>query len=226
MPTTATPSQAHPNAPAPLCAAATSALAQAATLILQAFAQFVFSRFHVIGEPAGIALHRRIVRAYRRFQHLLALAALGREPRRYIHGPNRPTARRQPSPRLPRRRGWGSDLLGYQGNAFGSQLHHLLTQPETIALLRAAPARTRIAAARALGPILHMFAWPLPDVLQQAGPPRPRRKRPRSEPKPRWPSGQRRPITHPYPMLPGDKPLQPYVRRASRAWKKSPVPTG
>lgn len=169
---------AHANPAA--SALALSALGGAVAAILAAFARFVFARFHVIGTPAGIALHRRITRAYKRLQHILALAAQGREPRIHAPRPNRPRATPRPKPVLPRRRGWGCDMFGHHGNAYGSQLNHLLTQPETIALLRAAPARTRIAAARAVRPILHMFAWPMPDVLQHAGPPRPRRRRPRA----------------------------------------------
>ena len=172
------PNSARPGARLAIASPAASALAHAVTVILQTFAQFVFARFHVIGTPTGAALHRRITRAYQRLQHILALAAQGREPRQYTPRPSQPRTTKRPKSVLPRRRGWGADLLGHHGNAYGSQLHHLLTQPETIALLRAAPARTRIAAARAVRPILHMFAWPMPDVLQQAGPPRPRRRRP------------------------------------------------
>ena len=195
-------------------ARALSALAGAATVILVAFAQFVFGRFHALGEPTGAALHRRIVRAYQRLQHLLALAAQGREPRRYAPRPSRRGTAPRPRPVLPRRRGWGADLLGHHGNAYGSQLHHLLTQPDTIALLRAAPARTRVAVARAVRPLLHMFAWPLPDMLQAAGPPRPRRRRP-YRPKPR-------PDT-PRPDPPRPAPLSafpPYPQRAIRHWRK------
>ena len=214
------PNRARPGARLALASPATSALAQAATLILTAFASFVFARFHIIGTEPGIALHRRITRAYKRLQLILALAALGKEPRQHTPRPTRAQTTQRPKSVLPRHRGWGGALLGHHAVAYGSQLNHLLTQPETIALLRAAPARTRIAAARAVRPILHMFAWDLPDVLQQAGPPRPRKSSPRAQPKPRWPAGQRRPATHPYPMLPEDKPLRPYVRRAARAWKK------
>jgi len=216
----APPLQAHPNAPAPERTAALLALVHAFTLILETFGRFVVSRFHVIGDATGSALNRRVVRAYRRLQHILALAATGKEPRQYA--PRATHTRKTPAPRkLPRKFGWGCDMLGHHGNAYGSQLHHLLTQPDTIALLRAAPARTRMAVARAVRPILHMFAWPMPDVLQQAGPPRPRRKRPVT-PKPRWPRGLKRPATHPYPMLPEDTPLRPWVRRTARAWNKTP----
>ena len=171
------PNSARPGARLALASPATSALAQAATLILTTFAQFVFAHFHVIGTEPGIALHRRITRAYKRFQLILALAALGKEPRQHTPRPTRAQTTKRPKSVLPRRRGWGSAMFGHHATAYGSQLNHLLNQPETIALLRAAPARTRIAAARAVRPILHMFAWDLPDVLQRPGPPRPRPKR-------------------------------------------------
>jgi len=94
-------------------------------------------------------------------------------------------------------------MLGHHAAAYGSQLNHLLHQPETIALLRAAPARTRMAAARAVRPILHMFAWNLPDVLQHAGPPRPRRQR--APPPPPLPPtrGGKYPRLNPYTYSPG-----------------------
>ncbi len=221
MPPTAPPRRTPRATSRPICAQSAASLSSALTLILETFARFVFGRFHVIGRPIGSPLHRRVVRAYQRLQRLLALAAQGREPRHYRPRPTR--ARPTTATPLPRKNGWGCDLLGYQGNAYGSQLHHLLTRPETTALLRAAPARTRMAAARAVRPILHMFAWPMPDVLQQAGPPPPRRKRPHPGTRPRWPKGPRRPITHPSPMLPDDQPLRPYVARAARARKK-PTP--
>ena len=123
-------------------------LAAVAQLILAAFARFVFGRGHVIDEPAGIALHRRITRAYKRLQLILALAALGKEPRQHTPRPTRAQTTQRPKSVLPRRRGWGSAMFGHHATAYGSQLNHLLNQPETIALLRAAPARTRIAAAR------------------------------------------------------------------------------
>lgn len=226
MPGTA-PSRGLPGATSrPICAQAATALSDALTLILENFARFIFGRHHVIGAPVATPLHRRIVGAYRRLQRLLALAAQGREPRRYAPrsrpAPSHPARTRSATAApLPRRRGWGCDLLGYQGNAYGSQLYNLLIRPETTALLRAAPGRTRLAAARAVRPILHMFAWPMPDVLQQAGPPPPPRKRSRPASRLRWPGGKRRPFTHPYPMLPEDKPLRPYVVHAARAWKKS-----
>jgi hypothetical protein len=219
MPPSAPPRRARRTASRPICAQAAATLSGALARILEAFALFVFARYHVIGAATGSPLHRRIQRATRRLQRLLALAAQGREPRRYTHRPRPARARASTATPLPRRYGWGCDLFGYQGNAFGHQLHTLLNRPETTALLRAAPARTRLAAARAVRPLLHMFARPMPDVLQPAGPPRPRRRRPRPGTRLHWPGG-RRPYTHPYPMLPGDPPLRPYVVRAARAWKR------
>ena len=216
MPATAQTLRAHPNRPAP-CAAAANLLANAATLILQAFAAFVFARFHILGTPTGKALHARIARATRRLQHLLALAAQGREPRQYTPRPNRAPTTKRPKSLLPRRRGWGAAMFGHHGNAYGSQLNHLLQQPETIALLRAAPARTRIAAARAVRPILHMFAWDLPDVLQRPGPPRPRRRRP-AKPRPmRETRGGKYPRFNPFTYSPGRIPPVPGAAAKNRA---------
>ena len=202
------PNSARPGARLAIASPAASALAHAAAVILTAFAQFVFARFHVIGTEHGIALHRRITRAYKRLQHILALAAQGREPRQYTPRPTRAQTTKRPKSLLPRRRGWGGAMFGHHAVAYGSQLNHLLNQPETIALLRAAPARTRIAAARAVRPILHMFAWDLPDVLQRPGPPRPRPKRaPAARGAPAQPtSGGKYPRFNPYTYSPGKMP--------------------
>ncbi len=200
------PNRARPGARLALASPAASALAHAAAVILTAFAQFVFAHFHVIGTDPGIALHRRITRAYKRLQHILALAALGREPRHYTPRPTQPRATPRPKSILPRRRGWGAAMFGYHAVAYGSQLNHLLNQPETIALLRAAPARTRIAAARAVGPGLPMFAWDLPDILQRPGPPR---SRPQRAPQPRpgpGPRGGKYPRFNPRTYSPGKIP--------------------
>ena len=78
-----------------------------------------------------------------------------------------------PPERLPHRRGWL--LQAMAGRYSGSQFEHLLTDPELIAAIHAAPAL-----ARPLRGLCHMLGIPLPDLIRL--PKRPRKPR---EPKPK-----------------------------------------
>jgi hypothetical protein len=89
--------------------------------------------------------------------------------------PRRRTARpgcRPPSPyRLPRKFGLLIRLMPGSAACFGSQLQHFLAEPETTALLEAAPQ-----AGRLFRPLCRMLAIPVPPSLRL--PPRPARATP------------------------------------------------
>ena len=81
-----------------------------------------------------------------------------------------------PPERLPRRRGW---LLQAIARSYGGQqFQHLLTDPELIAAIQAAPEL-----ARPLRGLCHMLGIPVPDLIRL--PERPRPPRPPNPPKPK-----------------------------------------
>ena len=134
-------------------------------------------------------LWSRLQRTIRRFARLAELVAQNRLP------PPRPPRKRPETPeqtskperakklRLPQGFAWLLPLVPMVGN-YGSQLEHLLQDPEMLALIEAAPQAKRL-----LRPILHMLGRRPPPLL--ALPARPRKPRPK---KPRTPR-ERRP-TH------------------------------
>ncbi len=84
-------------------------------------------------------------------------------------GPRRRAASRQPSKRprptyqrLPRRFAWLLPLVPGEAAAYGSQLQHLLADPEMAALIAAAPQAGRI-----LRPLCRMLGVRLPPSLRQ-----------------------------------------------------------
>jgi hypothetical protein len=80
-----------------------------------------------------------------------------------------------PPERLPRRAGWLTQAMA--GRYSGSQFEHLLTDPELIAAIHAAPAL-----ARPLRGLCHMLGIPVPELIRL--PERPRQPRPPKPPKP------------------------------------------
>jgi len=129
-------------------------------------------------------------------------------------------AEQAPTLRLPRAHGWVNHRIPESAPPSGL-LDTFLRQhePELRQFLIAAPQ-----AARYLRPLCQQLGLPQPDWLQRPSPAREARQRPhapRPAASPRWPQGQRRPPTHPAPMLPGDKPLRPWVHRTANAWKKA-----
>ena len=104
-----------------------------------------------------------------------ALAAPGATPPL----PSRPARRR-----FPRRPGW-LRAVSLDTAAAGSQLQHLLTDPEMAALLAATPALARL-----LRPLCRMLAVVAPGI--PAAPARPRAPRPPRPPRPpKWRPGRR-----------------------------------
>ena len=151
--------------------------------------------------PMLLAIVGRILRASHRFANLLARFRAGGPMARAARA--RPSARPSASPsgpppagpraapalRLPRRWGWLLPLLPVDAAVAGSQLGHLLAQPELAGLIAGSPGLARL-----LRPLARMLAMDLPAPLQ---PPR-RAAKPRPEPVRRTPPPQ-----HPGPQYPG-----------------------
>ncbi len=161
-------------------------------------------RLPALPHPVWALFQQRLARLATRFQALFdrwqsnTLPA-PRAPRPgRIHRPA-PHLASHPSPRLPRAHGWAGRRLPEAGPP-ASFLISLLQNPEAKSFVQAAPQ-----AGRLLRPLCRALGQPQPDWLQL-----PRRPRP-SPPKAARP---------PAPEPPPDRPLQPYVRAAVRAWKK------
>jgi hypothetical protein len=88
-----------------------------------------------------------------------------------------PKPPRQRDRLLPQQFGWLIRFVPYEAASFGSQLQHLLSQPEMVALIEAAPQAGRI-----LRPLCWMLAIPLPPNLRL--PAKPRKPRPPRQPAP------------------------------------------
>ncbi len=152
--------------------------------------------------PLLLLVWTRIRRASLRIARLAARAASGKPPiirRTPRAAPQNPEpqnpASRKPASRLPRRAGW---LIGPvpAAGGYASQLQYLLTQPDMIALLDAAPGIDRL-----LRPLCRMLAVARPKL-----PPRPKRP---ARPAPQPPHAPATPPTRDIPR--GDRP------RAARA---------
>ena len=130
-----------PAIPAPVSAYAPE-FARRLGIILRMLAAIVARR--LAREPRFIALvvplWRRINRATRRFERLMAGLAAGRLPKPSRSGHGGP---RQPNP-LPRGRGWLVRVLGHEAAGCASQLQALLAEPEAAGLLALVPAAARI----------------------------------------------------------------------------------
>ena len=130
--------------------------------------------------PLVVATYGRLCRSIRRFASLLARFRAGpwttRSPRSRLPSP-RPPRPGAASLRLPRGWGWLLPLVPADAAAAGSQLSHLLAQPEMAELIAGAPTLGRI-----LRPLARMLAIDLPPPLQAPKPkpkPAPARQNPR-----------------------------------------------
>ncbi len=119
--------------------------------------------------PLLMLVWTRIRRASIRIARLAARAASGKPPivLRAPRAAPQNSAPRKPASRLPRRAGW---LIGPvpAAGGYASQLQYLLTQPDMVALLGAAPGIDRL-----LRPLCRMLAVARPKL-----PPRPTTRRP------------------------------------------------
>jgi hypothetical protein len=153
-------------------------------------------------------LWNRIGRAVDRVARLHALWQQGRLP---PTRPSRAGIARAPRPvpaRLPSRRAWLVALGGHQVASVGAQLGAFLERPEFAAFLAAVPR-----AGRHLRPLCTMLGVTPPPALRL--PPRPPRRRPARPVRPPAP-GSRAALA----AIPSDRPLQPYVLAAVRAWRR------
>ncbi len=124
--------------------------------------------------PLILLLWPRLNRLAARFASLAARVAAGTATPRQRTLPRPAGARpRKPYARLPRRFGWLLRLEREAAAAAGSQLRHLLADPEMADILAAAPQ-----AGRLLRPLCRMLGVQPPPALAPA----PRRSRPRTAP--------------------------------------------
>ena len=179
-----------------------------------------------------IPIWTRFNRAARRFERLMARVAAGtfRPPRpRHTPRPPRPSGHPDPNShpyahRLPSGNGWLSSALSYQGRGYASQLTHLLTQPETLALLAEIPQ-----AARILRPLCQMLGvWPTTRAPRKRQPPRPREPRPEPTPRPARPppAPRRRSVptsAWPPPCVPSPNELAARARSPLPSWFPDPI---
>ncbi len=119
--------------------------------------------------PLVILIWTRLRRLAVRFAALAARIAAGRQRRILSRRPPRPAQRRPSQRRLPYGPGWLLHVVP-QARAYGSQLQHLMADPEFAALVDAAPQMRRL-----LRPLCRMLgvAPPPPRRAADAPPPTP-----------------------------------------------------
>ena len=99
-----------------------------------------------------VAVHGRVTRAQNKLLALMERVRTGRQRGGWSRtapisaGCGLPRAAKPQAIVLPRRFGWLVHLVGYQAAGRGSQLAHLLGEPEMVALLRDVPQARRILA--------------------------------------------------------------------------------
>ncbi len=135
--------------------------------------------------PLMILLWSRLRRLSVRFAVLAARFRAGTLPARPARRPGRSGP---PPPHLPKTLAWLVRLVP-EAAASGSQLQHLLTDPELAALLAAAPQAGRI-----LRPLCRMLGVHLPPALRPPPPPSPA---PADPPAPAPPTASRPPAACP-----------------------------
>ena len=186
-------------------------LAARLTPVILALLALVRARIGILGDTT-VPLWNRISRIRQRLSGLLDAIAQGRPPRRHTPTPTPARADRPGRERVklphPRQHGWLVARLGWEAAIFGSQLQHVLDDPQCQAALADAVAHSP-GIARNLRPLCRLLSVPLPPCLHL--PPRPPKPRPQRKPKPRTP--------RPQGLLSTDRPLPAYVRAAVRAWK-------
>jgi hypothetical protein len=140
-------------------------LAQSFALVIAGLCRATASHI-VVDRGAGPLLIRIFIRLHRLAARLTSLVSQVQAGKLPPPGPGHSTggaSRRQP--RLPERSGWLLRLV--PGTAvYAGQVQTLLDDPQTAALLEAAPQAGRI-----LRPLCRMLALPLPDYLRRPRPP-------------------------------------------------------
>jgi hypothetical protein len=140
-------------------------------LILTALSALIARRFPLSPRLISLVvpLWRRLNRAVRRCQRLMALLAAGHLPRPRRPHPGGPRGARL----LPTGRLWLIAALGHEGAALASQLQSLLAEPAAVALLAEIPAARRL-----VQPIGRLLGLPACARVRRPRAPRPPRPRP------------------------------------------------
>ena len=123
-----------------------------------------------------------VTRTFQRIERLLLRYRAGRLWRRSprVGEPVKRASKAGRGPSLPRKCAWLVEVGKHQAVCYGLQLQHLLSDPEMVALLEAAPQAKRI-----LRPLLRALAVDLPWTVTPPRPPKPRKPRqPRPKPEP------------------------------------------
>ena len=137
-------------------------LARSLGLIVAGLAEVVARRF--LRDPAFmgliVPLWHWLHRSARRFGRIVVRHDAPRRHRTAYARTAPPTG-----VRLPRRKAWLVQALGYEAAGYGSQLEHLLSTPEMQAVLAAAPAARRI-----LHPLCRMLGVAPPAKVERTVP--------------------------------------------------------
>ncbi len=141
----------------------------------------VFANWGAMEPSLTLVFHNRVSAIHRRIERLLVRFRAGMlrpmSPRTAKAGPRAPS---QQAVRMPRKFGWLLDAGKHNAAYFTNQLNDLLTTPEMVALLEAAPQAKRM-----LRPLCRALAVELPWTVAAPRPPRPRKPRaPRPKPEP------------------------------------------
>jgi len=182
---------------------------------------YIFQRLHALA-PIGPAVYARITRPHQRIQRLMAALAKGtwKAPKPRGSHPRKtpePTAEPRPKkPYIPQSQGWLGSKYGYFIRGYFSQIEHILTKPETQALLADLPPEALKSLGRNVRPLCRLLAITPPECLRL--PPRERKPRPKKPRKPRarklrW----RTPYLAPYPTT-SSTPWRIIKSRTSKFW--------
>jgi len=164
-----------------LCQAAAARLAATARPgVRRTAGEAIAGRAKTLSGTLLILLWSRLQVVSRRLAVLAARAAAGRALTRRHVAPLTPARREPPAawPRLPHKFAWLVRLVP-EAACYGSQLRHLLAEPEMAALLAASPQARRL-----LRPLCRMLAVPPPQAVPRAKLPPPDRPDPSDPPDP------------------------------------------
>jgi len=206
---------------APQALPAASAFAEALAQVVGTLLTYIFQRLHALA-PLGPAVYDRITRPHQRIQRLMAALATGSWKAPKLRAPRarktpEPTAEPRPKkPYIPQSHGWLGSKYGYFIRGYFSQIEHILTKPETQALLADLPPEALKSLGRNVRPLCRLLAITPPECLRL--PPRirkpgPRKPRPKRAPKLRW----RTPYLEPYPTT-SRTPWRVVKSRVSKFW--------
>ncbi len=141
----------------------------------------VFANWRAMEPSLTLVFHNRVSAIHRRIERLLVRFREGKlrpaAPRATTSMPRGP---RRQAVRMPRKFGWLLDAGKHNAAYFTNQLNDLLTTPEMVALLDAAPQARRM-----LRPLCRALAVDLPWTVAAPRVPKPRKPRkPRPKPEP------------------------------------------